>query len=234
MGRRRCSRFAKGSHPIAAVPQQPKIYHIVHIDRLASIVANGHLQCDALMMKGTTAGTTIGMTDIKLRRLRLPVDCHAGLRVGDCVPFYFCPRSVMLYLLHRGNHPNLTYSGGQAPIVHLEGDLCATVDWAMQNDRRWAFTLSNAGAVYCESRCNLQQLGEINWDAVQANKWSGPGISGLVKEGKQAEFLLEHSFPWHLVERIGVLGKGAAQQVANAIREAAHRPGVEITQDWYY
>jgi hypothetical protein len=140
----------------------------------------------------------------------------------------------MLFLLHRANHPNLTYRGGQSPIIHLESDLYATVDWAEHNRRQWAFTLSNAGASYFEDRCDLKQLGEINWDAVQTNKWSGPGIPDLIKEGKQAEFLLERSFPWHLVERIGVLGQDTAQQVANMIREAAHRPQVEMKRDWYY
>ncbi len=174
------------------------------------------------------------MNDIKERRLQLPIDCRPGLHVGDCVPFYFCPRSVMLFLLHRGNHPNVTYRGGQAPIVHLESDLYATVDWAEHNGRRWAFTLSNAGALYFEDRCNLEQLMEIKWDAVQTNRWSGLGVSGLMKEGKQAEFLLERSFPWRLVERIGVLGQETAQQVANVIRQAAHRPRLEIKSDWYY
>jgi hypothetical protein len=140
----------------------------------------------------------------------------------------------MLYLLHRGNHPNLTYTGGQCPIVHLEGDLQAAVGWAERNERRWAFTLSNAGAFYFESRCSLDQLGEINWDAVQATQWSGPGISPSVKEGKQAEFLVERSFPWHLIERIGVRGQLRAQLVANLIREAHHRPVVEIKRDWYF
>jgi hypothetical protein len=140
----------------------------------------------------------------------------------------------MLYLLHRGNHPNLAYRDGQKPIVHLEGDLRAAVEWAGRNGRRWAFTLSNAGARYFEDRCNLEQLSEIDWAAVQTNQWSGPGVSTLVKEGKQAEFLLERSFPWHLVERIGVLGQGMAQRVANAIRPASHRPRVEIRLEWYY
>jgi hypothetical protein len=174
------------------------------------------------------------MNDIKERRLRLPIDCRPGLHVGDCVPFYFCPRSVMLFLLHLGNHPNVTYRGGQAPIVHLESDLYAAVAWAERNGRQWAFTLSNAGASYFENRCHLEQLSDINWEAVQTNKWSGLGISGLIKEGKQAEFLLERSFPWFLVERIGVLGQGTAQQVANVIRQAAHRPRLEIKPDWYY
>jgi hypothetical protein len=80
----------------------------------------------------------------------------------------------------------------------------------------------------------LEQLSEINWDAVRTNNWSGPGVSALIKEGKQAEFLLERSFPWHLVERIGVLRQETAQQVANVLRDAAHRLRVEIKRDWYY
>ncbi|MFZ2143234.1 MAG: DUF4433 domain-containing protein [Xanthobacteraceae bacterium] len=215
-------------------PARPKIYHIVHVDKLTSIIADDRLDCDAVMVKRDNVGTLIGMTDIKERRLRLRIDCRPGLHVGDCVPFYFCPRSVMLFLLHRGNHPKLTYRGGQGPIVHLESDLRAAVDWAEKNARRWAFTLSNAGAFYFEDRCHLARLSEVNWDAVQANKWSGTGVSGLIQEGKQAEFLVERSFPWRLIERIGVYAEGVAQQVGNVIRGARHRPKVEIRQDWYY
>ena len=43
------------------VPVQPKIYHIVHVDRLPSIVADSNLWCDALITKRASAGTTIGM-----------------------------------------------------------------------------------------------------------------------------------------------------------------------------
>lgn len=180
-------------------------------------------------------GTTIGMNDIKLRRLnRLSLTSHPDLKVGDCVPFYFCPRSVMLYLLWQGNHPNLTYKGGQGPIVHLETDLRASVFWSQQNNRRWAFTLSNAGAYYFEDRCDLEQLHEINWDAVGARRWSGVGIAQSIKEGKQAEFLIHRFFPWHLVERIGVYSRAIAQQVADGMQGADHRPVVEIKRDWYY
>ena len=77
------------------VPRQPKIYHIIHLDNLASVVADGCLWSDAAML-GRQGGTVIGMGSIKQRRLGLPVSCHAGLNVGDCVPFYFCSRSIML------------------------------------------------------------------------------------------------------------------------------------------
>lgn len=211
------------------VPAQPKLYHIVHVDRLASIMVDGHLWCDAEIVRRAPAGTTIGMTGIKQRRLQeLRLTSHPALHVGDCVPFYFCPRSVMLYLIHQGNHPEMTYRGGQGPILHLEADLHATVAWAQHAGKRWAFTLSNAGSRFFEDRCDLAQLGELDWAAIQAHSWQ------QCKEGKQAEFLLEASFPWHLVERIGVKSAATYGQVVNLLAAHGHRPAVEVKPDWYY
>ena len=211
------------------VPVNPKIYHIVHVDRLASIIVNGGLWCDARVVRDGAAGTTIGMNSIKTRRLdELMLDSHPGLYVGQCVPFYFCPRSVMLYLIYRGNHAELAYRGGQGPIVHLESDLRQSVAWATANNRRWAFTLSNAGSYYFEDRCDLARLDEINWDAVQTNQWQAN------REGKQAEFLMEDTFPWGLIERIGVASPQVYQQVVNALPVGGRRPAVEVKYDWYY
>ncbi len=211
------------------IPSPIKIYHIVHVDRLPSIVATGGLLSDAMVQTQALDGTMIGMNNIKQRRLtELQLASHPGLFVGACVPFYFCPRSVMLYLIHRRN-PELTYQNGQEPIIHLQADLRTVVEWANAQPARWAFTLSNAGSYFFEDRSDLARLGEINWPAVQATDWRG----GL-KEGKQAEFLLEQQFPWHLVERIGVTNRPIYQQVVNALPARGHRPQVEIRPDWYY
>lgn len=211
------------------VPPHPKLYHIVHVDRLQSIVAESRLWCDAEVVRRNPAGTTIGMTGIKLRRLtELTLSSHPGLHVGDCVPFYFCPRSVMLYLIYQGNHPELTYRGGQGPIIHLETDLQATVAWANGEGQRWAFTLSNAGSYFFEDRSDLADLGQIDWNAVQARDWR------TCKDGKQAEFLVEQYFPWELVDRIGVYSDQQYRAVANALPANGHRPRVEILRDWYY
>jgi hypothetical protein len=211
-------------------PPEPKIYHIVHIDRLPSVVADGCLWSDAVMVQRNGAGTVIGMNAIKQRRLGLPVSCHAGDCVGDFVPFYFCPRSIMLYVIHRANHPDLAYRGGQEPIIHLEADLNRVVAWANANGRKWAFSLSNAGAFYTQFRSHVGQLDEVNWPAIAANDFRRADVN----EGKQAEFLLHHSFPWELIERAGVLSQGMAQQVANAMQGVAHRPRLEIRTDWYF
>ena len=177
---------------------------------------------------GPAAG--IGMGSIKQRRLALPVKCHAGDLVGGYVPFYFCPRSIMLYLIHCANHPELAYRGGQRPILHLESDLREAVAWAEATGRRWAFTLSNAGAVYTEFRNRLDQLDEVDWAAVASTDFR----DAQVKEGKQAEFLIRDFFPWHLVRRIGAIDAGVYGQALRALEGAAHRPAVEVRREWYY
>lgn len=209
-------------------PTSPKIYHIVHVDRLPSIIAEGFLCSDSIIQARQSSGTIIGMDHIKQRRLANTLISCPTLHVGDCVPFYFCPRSVMLYIISKGNNPDLAYSGGQGPIVHLEADLCQTVAWAQQQSLQWAFTLSNAGAYYFEDRNDLSQLDQIDWGAVQAQIWQG------CKEGKQAEFLIENRFPWHLVERIGVHSSTVRDTVGQALQNTPHKPLVQIIPAWYY
>lgn len=153
-----------------SIPSKLRIYHIVHVDRLPSIITDNWLWCDAEVVRRSPPGTTIGMNKIKQRRLKeLTLTSHSDLYVGDCVPFYFCPRSIMLYLIYQANHSELVYRGGQGSIVHLEASFRETVAWAEEQGLRWAFTLSNAGAYYFEDRCDLGQLDEIDWDAVKAN-----------------------------------------------------------------
>ncbi|TGP44777.1 DUF4433 domain-containing protein [bacterium M00.F.Ca.ET.228.01.1.1] len=169
----------------ALVPPQPKIYHIAHVDRLPSIVADGFFRCDAEVVQRAPAGTTIGMSSIKQRRLNeLRLSSYPELHVGDCVPFYFCPRSVMLYLIYQGNHQELAYRGGQGPILHFEADLHAAVAWAHAQPARWAFTNSNAGSRYFEDY----------------------NVPGAVEEAK--DYLAQHEISRTRFERVTRLVEG--------------------------
>jgi len=97
-------------------PRHPKICHILHYDKLPSVLNDGFLYSDAIITANTPNGTTIGMSSIKRRRLEnCKLSSHPGLFVGECVPFYFCPRSVMLFLIHKRN-PELHIKGGNLPL----------------------------------------------------------------------------------------------------------------------
>ena len=211
----------------ALVPARPKIYHIVHIDRLSSIVATGGLVSDIATTKGSFTGTIIGMTEIKEQRRERSLQSHPGLRVGECVPFYFCSRSVMLHSISVRN-PRLAYKGGQAPIVHLEADLYETIGWTVAAHRRWAFTTSNAASRHCADYADTRALNLINWDAIRAQYWAD------VRDEKQAEFLLEGFFPWHLVRRIGCQNSHVKHRAMHDISAAGNKPPVDVMPEWYY
>ena len=213
-----------------AIPAAPKLYHITHVDNLPLILAAGGLNSDARLAGIGGPTTPIGMGDLKARRLTLPVKCFPGDLVGGYVPFYFCPRSIMLYLIYRANHPNLAYRRGQGPILHLELDLHEVVAWAETQPQRWAFTLSNGSAYYAEFRNRLDQLDQIDWQAVSAMNFT----DAKTKEGKQAEFLVQDFLPWDLVRRVGALSDGVQRQAMRAMGGIAHRPPVEICREWYF
>jgi len=73
------------------------------------------------------------------------------IHVGECVPF----TSVLV------NHAvptssretsGIVVSAGQEPILHLCGDLFATVAWAHRRGRWWAFTPVKCGCELLEDR----------------------------------------------------------------------------------
>lgn len=212
-------------------PARPKIYHITHVENLPGIVTDGELLSDREISERGGAAQVIGMSGIKRRRIQeITVSCHPDSRVGDYVPFNFCPRSVMLFVIHCANHRELEYRGGQGPIVHLEADLWRVIEWADANDTRWAFSLSNAGAYYTEFRARPDEFDQLRWEAIEARDFRAPDV----KEGKQAEFLVHERFPFDLVERIGVFSPAVRAQAARAIADAHHRPPVEVRWEWYF
>ena len=211
-------------------PSEIRLYHLVHVDRLASIIADGCLWSDVKVLQLGRGGTTIGMNSIKQRRLNdLALRSHLGLRVGQCVPFYFCPRPVMLHAIHSAGDPDLAYRGGQAPILHLEFPMLEVVEWAEARGLRWAFTTSNAGARHFKDYADLGDLARINWEAVTAREFRAEH-----KDGRQAEFLVEDSAPWRLVSRIGVYDGVHRERVCDILQGSGHQPRLETAPDWYF
>ncbi len=216
---------------MTSIPDRPKIYHITHVDNLPSIAKELGLVSDAQRIASDLSCSLVGMSTIKQRRLKeIEVACHPGTTVGQYVPFYFCPRSIMLYILRMGNHPDVSYTGGQQTIVHLQADFHQVVAWANANAVPWAFSSGNAGAYLTSFYKDSTQLSEINWEAVVATDFRDPEI----KEGKQAEFLLFDVFPWALIEKIGTIDSIMATKVQTALTITNHQPVIAIESSWYF
>ena len=212
-------------------PAKPKLYHITHIDNLPGIITRKELLSDAQVIGQGITCSVVGMSKIKQRRLQsISVTCNSGTKVGDYVPFYFCPRSIMLYLLSMRNHPDITYLGGQDPILHLQFDLGDVVAWANSKQHMWAFSDRNAGSFLAQFYNQLSDLNKVDWSAVANTYFRDP----VVKEGKQAEFLVHESVAWKLVEKIGVFESAIEQKVQQALSATSHKPLVKVERSWYY
>ena len=134
----------------------------------------------------------------------------------------------MLYVIHRQNHPDLHYRGGQEPIIHIQASLARTIEWADDNKMRWAFTDANASSSVARFYKNTSHLDVLRWDAINAKMWLGDSTH------KQAEFLIEHRFPITLVESIGVYSEEYAKRIYPILRQHGADKLIRIVPDWYY
>ncbi len=142
-------------------------------------------------------------------------------KLGEYVPFYFCPRSVMLYVISRGASD---YVGQQREIVHL----VSRVSIATQGTR-WAFSDRHAEVGHAEHFDDLVHLAKIQWDAVDAENWA------QCKEEKQAEFLIKDFCPWDKIRFIGVHDAALIPEVNRILEPAPDlKPRVEPRPRWYY
>lgn len=201
------------------------VYHITHVDNLLSIISDGFLRSDYEQRKRESKHQNIGYGHIKERRLKHSVRVANKGTLGEYVPFYFCPRSVMLFVIFKGHE---TYRGGQESIIHL----VSSVKTIAQVKNPCFFTDRHADLEYAQQCDDLTRLaGNIDLSIMQKKYWTD---SQEVKEKRQAEFLVHSFCPWSAIEEIGVHNQDIASKVERVLQTASHRPMVRVCKHWYY
>ncbi len=205
------------------------IYHITHIENLRGILEEGRLWAKNLLPR---LCTSIAYEHIQEERAQRTVPVGPGGVLHDYVPFYFCPRSPMLYALHNPVEGQMHYRGGQRPILHI----VSSVERVEQAGLPFVFTDRHAKKKYADFFTQKADFARLDWQAIRARRWFDTPEQPYRKEKKQAELLVHRFFPWELVEGIGVLDSGMARgvrQVLEAFPKAMWRT-VWVKRDWYY
>lgn len=200
------------------------LYHITDVDNLVSI-ARGGLLSDANLAANGGPPVAIGYDNIKRRRMfETRVDCAGNRFVGEFVPFYFCPRSVMLYTVNKGRTGRP--EGCQKTILHL----VTTVAAAIGTGRQWTYSDGNAGAAYPNFFDDVEGLEtNLNWAAIRERaNWSP------VKGEKSAEFLVADAFPWSAIVAIGCYNNEIAGRVNALCAPQRYQPRILVRPNWYY
>ncbi|WP_081933887.1 DUF4433 domain-containing protein [Massilia sp. 9096] len=205
-------------------PAKTRIYHITDVANLQSIIDEGALLSDAAMRASGKDVTEIGYATIKWRRLNTyRVDCCEGRFVGEFVPFYFCPRSPMLFTINKGNTGRPP--GCQTTILHLVSNVNRA--WSLQQP--WAISDGNAGAAYTTFSNATDALEHVAWEVVRSDAWSGDRMNK-----KATEFLIEKSFPVDSLLGIGVHNEKIAAQVNKILVKNNIDLRVIVKKDWYF
>lgn len=206
----------------------PTVYHFTHHSNLPSIIQAGGIFCDSHMAAQGGNHANVGHPGIKGRRARRPVPVSAGGVVADYVPFYYAPRSPMLYAIHCNNVPECTYQ--QTSVVYL---LYATAD--LFQACRCCFTDINAVLNHAQFSDNPVMLNTlIDWPLMRARQWANTATDTSRRERRMAEFLAHHFVPWTLVQRVVVYDATSLAYVQQALAGQQHMPQVSIENDWYF
>lgn len=142
--------------------------------------------------------------------------------IGQYVPFNFCPRAVMLFVIHKGH---LDFQGGQDRVLHLISD----VDTIRLSNESCFFTDIHADLDYAEQINDFNRLAELDINRIINEKyWQD------FKEEKQAEFLAFESVQWSTISQIGVKTQEVADEVDILLQATQHKPEVVVRPEWYY
>ena len=183
------------------------------------------------LREGKTNYTNIAYKSIQDRRSTKLVPRGVGGSLHDYVPFYFAPRSPMLYTIHRGNVEG--YSQGQQQILHL----VTTAESVSDRGLAYVYTDGHAVmeySVFFDDLVSLHQYPIIDWELMESRYWFDTEEDPDRKRRRQAEFLVYNFLPWHLVTEIGVINPTIQAQVRNLLLKSVHKPNILVRPNWYY
>lgn len=221
-------------------PNPKRLFHITALANLKAICESG-----ALLSKNHVATAGINYQNIahagaQGTRSRRTVPNPPGGLIHDFVPFYFAPRSPMLYSIKKGNVQGCNWR--QQDIVHFE----TTVQAVTCEAQGFVFYDRNATLEISKAYTDLSVLDDVvAWDLITES----PQMDGFCQfwkddlanpryadrmEKRQAEFLVKNRVPLTCVTRLGVIDGERQSEVLLILESNGVNLKVDTMRDWYF
>jgi hypothetical protein len=207
-------------------------FHFTHVDNLQSIIDAGALVCDGGARQGRLR-TEVGDTAIKESRRRRVVPVGPGGTVADYVPFYFAPRSPMMYRIAcdcRDAVPG-RYQGGDQALVYLALKVGVVVDSGVA----WVVTDGNAAATITRFSTDVDKMSQlVDWPLMAATVWNNTVDDQDRQRRRMAELLVHRELPLSLLHGLAVSSNEYARKVQETLSDSPLADRVVVRPDWYY
>ncbi len=166
----------------------------------------------------------IAYPELQDRRSLTAVDVEPYGHLHDYVPFYFAPRSPMLYVNYKKGDEI------QKGIIYL----ISSAQSIKKSEIPFVFTDGHAIMALSHFYRREEDLENIDWNVMRGKYWYDTDEDNDRKRRRQAEFLIHRFMPWVLFEAIIVYDQSVKERVEKFIRTAAHKPTVHIKRNWYF
>ncbi len=194
-------------------PNPVWLFRITHIDNLDHVLKHG-LVTESSPNANPNFKKIGDSTLIDFRKDLSAPDPPGGC-FRDYIPFYFGPRSPMLYQIATGWEDIEKIS--QAEIIYLITTVEAIVDHGLD----FFFSDGHARIETSLKFTDLAHLNAIDWDAVYSTVWKSDRNNLQRKEKKQAEFLVKNHLPLSCIEKIGVYNQAINKKICRILAETS-------------
>jgi len=202
-------------------PIPTRLYRITHLDNLLTTLEHG-LFCRNHPNPSATPYRNIGDADLTDRRGRKMVPLPPGGVLNDYVPFYFGPRSPMLYRISK--------HAPQSNIIYL----LSHVERIQQLGLPYVFTDGHAYEILTSYHQDPTDLAALAWDDIYADHWKPTLENPNLQRHKQAEFLVHQFVPRNALVGIAVYNGNIRTQVEQIVQQVGLALPVREVPAWYY
>ncbi|MFC4354217.1 DUF4433 domain-containing protein [Chryseomicrobium palamuruense] len=208
---------------MARLPENTLLYHITHITNLQSIIEQGALMSHARIRLNTLSYKDVANQDVQSRRNRTRIPVGTGGNLHDYVPFYFAPRSPMLYVLYMQQIP-------QDDLVYL----MTNTEVVQRQCPNFVFTDAHAIRRLTNFFTDLEDLNRIDWGTMRATVWTDTDEDPNRKARRQAEFLVHNDVPLSACIGFAVYSVETKQKVEAMLKEAGLSLPVAGRRQFYF
>lgn len=203
-------------------------YRICHIDNVLHILQHG--LCTKHHPNASDKYISIGNPDIINVRDETQVKIAGYGNIGDYVPFYFTPKSMMLFNVITGWRAPLVPKRNKQEIVVIR---CLISE--LSKLERFFFTNGQANVTSITEHYNdVRHLDKIDWEIIHNSDFRKEANDTDKQRRYQAELLVYAHVPIEYIESINVYNEIAANIVKKELAKTPSLLPVNVIPSYYF
>jgi len=201
------------------------IFRILHRDNFPAILRDGILSRNAASRKH--GYVDIGNLDLISRRQSHHVNIAPETTLADYVPFYFTPKSIMLYIIHTGRGVK---QQSNSDIVII----CTSLNRLESRGVQFIFSDRHAFLASARFYRSLSDLDKIDWKSLQNCDFRVDHNNPEKKERYMAEALVNHSMTCDSLLGVACCNEAVKSDINQILVAAGKSMKVLSKPDWYF